>query len=536
MTDEIEKNPDASVEVVETEIRTDVSETGHKSRARVLWIISVPSILIILGIAVVSYLAVSGVNIAYAVGTSGWAAPPGTKIGTKDIGGKTLEEILPIIDEMDVEFGGVSVWLAENQDSLIRLEEYGSVSVVGDDFAISAAPSEIGLHLDTNYIKRQISSIADTSSELTAFNRRIALWQEPPSIDLKLALDEDQASEYLYSVKSTWDTEPVDAKMDLPNRLVHPSNDGIEIRPDETLALLPGEIEAVEDLIAPLILFRTQPKVTNDAFDGFDLDHPLAEYTTSFNRWKRNRSFNIELVASHFEAVVIQPGEVFSFNATTGPRDLAQGYLLAPMYMNRRPELSPAGGACQVSTTLYNAALLAGFEIVQRYPHSRPCSYVPYGRDATVAYDSEVDLKIKNTLDHAVILHQEVDRQNAGTITFTIFGNPEDRAHVEIGNAYSWIGRGEPEYVIDRSLAPGEEVVEDEGVTGISQRAWRTWFDDAGNELYTEQLSSDRVRPVGAYIRHNPAEPTNEWVHPNEVRESIRNDEEVPETPPPGMF
>jgi hypothetical protein len=217
------------------------------------------------------------------------------------------------------------------------------------------------------------------------------------------------------------------------------------------------------------------------------------------------------------------------------------------MYINRRVEMSPAGGACQVSTTLYNAALLAGLEIVERLPHSRPCSYVPYGCDATVAYGA-VDLKFRNTLDHSIILHQTVDYLGAGTITFEIFGHPDDRVHVEIRNAYSWLGRGEPTYVIDRSLAPGEEVVEDSGVSGIHQRAWRVWFDGEGNELYTEELNNDVVRSVGALIRHNPVDggTTAEELRgtrtespdqpPPPAPAEPSPDEPEPEQPPPGVF
>ena len=126
-------------------------------------------------------------------------------------------------------------------------------------------------------------------------------------------------------------------------------------------------------------------------------------------------------------------------------------------------------------------------------------------RDAAVAYESGIDLAFKNTLSHPIIIHQEVDYLGAGKITFEIFGHPDDRVNVEIGNAYSWIGGGSPTYVVDTSLAPGTEVVEDAGVNGLTQRAWRVWLDNEGIEIRIENLTSDRVSPVGAYIRHNPS-------------------------------
>jgi len=303
---------------------------------------------------------------------------------------------------------------------------------------------------------------------------------------------------------------------------------------DATLAKIPAVLPTIEDIPVELILRRTAPEITNEAFADIDLDTPLGAFTTNFSIWKRNRSRNIEMVASHFEGIVIQPGEILSFDAITGPRTEAQGYYLAPMYIRSRIELSPAGGACQVSTTIYNAALLAGLEIVERAPHSRPCSYVPYGRDATVAWGA-VDLKFRNNLDHPIILHQEVDRTSSGTITFEIFGHPDDRVYVEIGNAYSWIGRTESmtTYIVDTSLAPGEEVVEDSGTSGIHQRAWRIWYDEEGNELYREDLNNDIIRPVGALIRHNPE--SGAAPFPSEPSEQ-EEEPTGPDEPPPGIF
>ena len=153
------------------------------------------------------------------------------------------------------------------------------------------------------------------------------------------------------------------------------------------------------------------------------------------------------------------------------------------MYVGTKVVLSPGGGACQVSTTLYNAALLAGLDIVERHCHGRPCAYVPYGQDAATAYDGGVDLKFKNTLAHPIILHQAVEL-HGGKITFEIFGNPADRVKIAIHNAYSWVSRtdGMDTVTIDQSLAAGQEVVDDSGCNGINQRVWRVWLDDDGKE------------------------------------------------------
>jgi len=523
------------------------SEQSPRPRAQsgaMLWFISPLALIVIVALALAGWLSYSGIDMAWALGTSGWAVPPGAKLAAEDIGGESLDRITARLDRLSDRFYGLSVWLIEDAVAPSTADAKSAVTPLTDMIALSVAPADLGLSVDVESVHRELESMIDASRPLWAIERRIELWNDPPQIPLRLSFDEDVAEDFLYGVKSTYDCEPIDAVMDLANRMVRPSRDGITIDIESTMGNIPTELTALGDFPIRLTANRTAPRVTSDDFDGFDLENPLATYTTRFATWKRNRSRNIEMVASRFEAVVIQPGEVFSFNATTGPRTSEEGYLLAPMYVRSRIEMSPAGGACQVSTTLYNAALLAGLEIAERAPHSRPCSYVPYGRDATVAYGA-VDLKFSNTLDHPIIIHQEVDRLSAGTITFVIYGHPDDRVRVEIGNAYSWIPRTQSmtTYILDTSLAPGQEVVEDEGVSGVYQRAWRTWFDEAGNETRTEQLSSDRIAPVGALIRYNPApgesrdERASQQFPPEQIpSEKPSPDQPEPEEPPPGVF
>jgi vancomycin resistance protein YoaR len=527
---EIEESTDSVID--SEDLPPESTSKGSKVTS---WLIAAVAVAIVITASGFGYLSSNGVDVAWAIGTSGWTAPPGATLAGRDIGGKSFDEITGMLDEFPGEFCAVSVWLVEESVSVSFVASEYDVSTVGDWIVMSVTPDEFGLSLDLNQARLELDALNDTASRTFAITDRVKLWKEPPEMPLRLAVDEQAVRDYLESVKSTVDCEPVDAALDLAARTIRSARDGMDVDVDKTLENLPNAVSSLDDVLVALAVNRTGPRVTDDAFDEINVEKPLGEYTTRFNIWKRNRSANIEMVAARFEGVVIQPGEVFSFNGTTGPRTFEEGYLAAPMYRNGRVEMSPGGGACQVSTTIYNAALLAGLEIVERYPHGRPCGYVPYGRDATVAYCS-VDLKFKNTLEHPIILHQSVDRHSAGTITFEIYGHPDDRVHVEIGNAYSWLGRSESSttYIIDRSLAPGAEVVEDEGTNGISQRCWRTWFDDAGNELYTEQISSDHVRSIGRLIRHNP-DGSGESSG-NEASPEGSSGEAPAEEPPPGIF
>ncbi|MCX6646642.1 MAG: VanW family protein [bacterium] len=507
MTDQDFKNSDINDD------ETDAGQTGRipivsrKRHSGSAILITSPIVIIalaIIGVAV--WLSSSGVDMAWALGTSGWVAPPGSKLAGHDIGGKSFEEISETLGKMNDDFAVVSVWLAEPSFMTSIVQSDFSLTTYGDELVITESPINIGLMLDENSMRREIASLNETAGDLWKFPDRIKMWQEPPAIDAKFMLDEESARNFLTGVKSTVDTEPIDAKLDFSNHQISAAHDGLSLDIDATLQNIPTNLTEIGDIPVELAITHVPPEITNDAFTEIDIENPLASYTTHFATYKRNRSQNISMVAEHFNGVVIQPGEALSFNDTTGPRTFEEGYLAAPMYVSSRVEMSPAGGACQVSTTLFNAALLAGLEIVERYPHSRPCSYVPYGRDATVAYDTGVDLKFRNNLAHAIILNSIVDYTGAGTITFEIFGHPDDRVNVEITNSFSWLGRADPVYISDSSLDPGEEVVEDEGTNGVYQQAWRSWYDADGNKIKTEQISNDRIRSIGALIRRSPSD------------------------------
>lgn len=121
----------------------------------------------------------------------------------------------------------------------------------------------------------------------------------------------------------------------------------------------------------------------------------LGAFRTGLSERTEAQRANIARAARAIDGAVIEPGEVWSFNARVGPRTPERGYRLAPAYLERDLTHSVGGGICQVSSTLYNAAALGGLQIVERHPHLRQVSSVPPGRDATVWY-GRADLRLAN--------------------------------------------------------------------------------------------------------------------------------------------
>jgi len=173
------------------------------------------------------------------------------------------------------------------------------------------------------------------------------------------------------------------------------------------------------------IVHLTPPRFTTEA--ALSIVTPFGQYTTRFVNIS-NRNHNIALAASKLRGVLILPGETFSFNAAVGPRTLKQGYRPAPVLINNELVPGDGGGVCQVSSTLFNTALLADLLILERSNHTRPVAYLPIGRDATVVYRAQ-DLRFQNTTGHPLLLWSTV---RGLRLTITLYGPAQAAGEVSI--------------------------------------------------------------------------------------------------------
>lgn len=178
----------------------------------------------------------------------------------------------------------------------------------------------------------------------------------------------------------------------------------------------PVELKLPVDFIEPDI---TAEKIENSLFRDI-----LSTYSSEFSTEnEKNRSVNIRLAAEAINGTILFPGETFSFNDKVGQRTAEKGYLPANIYTQDEITTGIGGGICQVSSTLYNAALKANLEIVERNPHIFMVAYVPLGCDATVSYGTE-DLKFTNNTNWPVRIDGQVTSDNK--VEFFIVGTNEN--------------------------------------------------------------------------------------------------------------
>lgn len=143
----------------------------------------------------------------------------------------------------------------------------------------------------------------------------------------------------------------------------------------------------------------------------------IATYTTTLYDKEQTRVDNINLAISKLNGVIIENGAEFSFNNTIGPMNEGNGFKKATGFDSNGKKIKISGGGiCQISSTLYNTALIAGFDITERHPHSKRVYYVPKDKDATIVYGS-LDLKFINNSGSKVKINASA---TASTVTITL--------------------------------------------------------------------------------------------------------------------
>lgn len=133
---------------------------------------------------------------------------------------------------------------------------------------------------------------------------------------------------------------------------------------------------------------------------GTAYSYLYSSYTSSYvNNY--NRTQNLIISSRAISGTIIQPGETFSFNRVVGPRTSAKGYRNAPVFSGNSVVNGIGGGICQVASTMFNCALYANVDIVERHQHNQRVNYVPLGRDAAIS-GTEQDFRWKNTTGYPI--------------------------------------------------------------------------------------------------------------------------------------
>lgn len=254
-------------------------------------------------------------------------------------------------------------------------------------------------------------------------------------------------------------------------------------------------IQEKETYTIPLKI--TKPKIEVKDLGDKLFKQTLAKYTTIYDAGVYNRAHNVALAAKTINGTILLPGETFSYNGKLGNTNAAKGYKQATAYVGGKVVPSYGGGICQVSSTLYNAVLYANLEIVERYNHSYAVSYVPAGRDATVAYGGK-DFKFKNTRSYPIKI---VASAKNGVVSISIAGIKEEKEYeVVLTSSVLSTKPNSTTYENNSSLPEGTEKVIQKGYTGKTSIAYKI-LKYNGKTISKTVLSKDTYKPMNRIVQ-----------------------------------
>lgn len=226
----------------------------------------------------------------------------------------------------------------------------------------------------------------------------------------------------------------------------------------------------------------------------------IGTYTTTATN-NKNRNQNLKLCTEAINGTIVNPGQEFSFNETTGPRSTEKGYQPATAYLNGEVIQEPGGGVCQVSSTLYNAVIFAGLKSTERHAHSYEPSYVTPGEDAAVSYGGP-DFRFVNNSDYPVAIRASFSDQK---VTCSIYGIPVLESGVKVrmeSEKTAELDPPAPTYEEDQTLQPDQEKVVKQPTPGSRWSTDLVTYKD-GEEISRIDFHNSVYRGKAAIIKRN---------------------------------
>lgn len=312
------------------------------------------------------------------------------------------------------------------------------------------------------------------------------------------------------SWQETYQREPKDPVFEynaetLEVTAFEPPQTGLQVKTAETAQLLQQTLEKLESEDTNRLTIDLQTDITQP-------DKPLAETNdlgineligfgdSEYDHSIPSRIHNVSLTSERITALIIPPGEEFSFNQSLGEVSRATGFQPAYVIKDGQTQLGDGGGVCQVSTTVFRAVLDAGLDITRRIPHSYRVSYYELnqkpGVDATV-YSGNIDLRFINDTDQHILIHSEADTDELYMKT-EIYGTSDGRT-TEITDHEIWDYRPPlpDQYITDPSLPTGVVKQIDWAVSGVKARFTNVVKDKDGN-IIREDTYTSNYRPWSA--------------------------------------
>ena len=299
-------------------------------------------------------------------------------------------------------------------------------------------------------------------------------------LDYNITYNKEKLDKYINEISKTIYEKPVSANIKIINNKIEVSKDksGYKIDKNKLENIIVEKINNIDNKneIIPTLLIKPLYSYS----DLSKINTVLGSFETYFNVNNHNRVTNIELAANVTSNVILNKGEVFSFNSNIKNSNINKYLKEAPVIVNGRTQKGIGGGMCQVSTTIYNAALYSGLKIVSVRNHSIPSAYIEKGRDATVS-SGVIDLKLSNDFDSPVYIYNQVI---GNKIVCTIYGDKKYISDIEVVTKTTDIIHNKITRKNSEDYDLGVKIIEQEGRKGYKVKTYRIYKDKSKNTEY----------------------------------------------------
>ena len=409
----------------------------------------------------------------------------GTAVNGIDVSGMTLPQAL------------------EYWDTQVEPKYRETAAVLNDGTRITAA--QMGYSSDYVNTLSAAWNAGRSGSLVERYKRASMHMQQPKSYEVTRSMyDQDTVKRFVNQLAEQVDAEAVDAKLqsfDVNTQQFSYTREQ-QGRTLNRMQLAQDIVSALEDGggNVQLEIETVQPQLTMENVSSqYGM---ITSAVTNASSSSSNRLNNIALALQMINGISLEPGESFSFNKVVGERTRDRGFKSAPAYSGGEVTEEVGGGICQVSTTLFNAAVKSDMQIDERHSHSLTVSYVDLGKDAAVDWGNK-DLRFTNTSDDRVYICCYLSEDKR--VHIGVFGKLiEDGVTITLEGKKTGTVEPETEYQLNFTMPSGKTKVIQKGKEGYSAAAYKIWWDRNGNDIKREMLCKSNYKATKEIVEYGP--------------------------------
>ena len=417
----------------------------------------------------------------------------GISVQGVDLGGKTQEEAKKLLAAVEP-----------------TVRDKIDITVTCNDKQFKLTQANFTFTFDTDEVLQQAYAFARSGDRKERYQQILSLSENPQTFTIlaKRTADDSTVQAFVDDIASQCNTAPVDATVSAfqpsaQNKFTYTEGtDGVEIDRADLLSKLKTVMDSSKKEGTIAVMTNTIP-YTIKAADLKATTQKISEFTTvSTNSSAADHNMSLALAAANGK--VLQPGELFSFNGTTGDTTTsALGYVKAGAIANNTHIEAYGGGICQSATTIYGAAMRANMEIVTRYNHRWRSTYVDIGQDATVDYPS-TDFQFRNSSAYPIYI---ASWMSGKTLHVEFYGfQPSEWDRIEVRSWQTdYIAPPADIIIVDETMAPGTKELVNGGACGGYKASGEKVFYKNGAVVKTEPINSSYYMEGAAEYHVGPA-------------------------------